>query len=858
MSKSRGVYRRRDRSTSSESSSSRQGRDRLRSKSRSRSRTRSSVRSSERDKKTFGNITNSKDPKDIDSRVFIGNLGTEEISRHELDDLFSLCGKVAGVSVHRGFAFVQYFNKEDAERGVEKYNNTYIKSRRVDCNLAGERQKNQEARTVMDRDRDRDRGSREGSRILFDPYDRPYDRQRSRERSPLRDPYADRYRGRDSELDRRRLLDERDRDPYDRHDPFPPRERDRVDDYYRGRRDVRDIRDERDDPYARDPRRDEIRERDHYERPSARDRLPRAYADFKEPAPQPTPDPIQRPVDCEVIVVNRQQRDYAETVERRLKQIGLIVDIIFLTSDVSLGQALDDVSRRGVLYATMITSQHELHRSVTLNILHGTPQEHRNMPLDDAMTFIARNFERYMQNLREKSLAANLSLATGVELTVPQLLCLLADGKQLTVGELGKVIDYLQDRKNKLLEGEVGNAQLMDVRMTTADDKASTQKLLELQQQQQQQQQLLQQRQQQEEQQQQQADLQAKILKIFNPSGTAASSAPTPTTADNSTANRQNINPFGIASVAASQQPQAKAQPVQPATRPQTSIPSLMDQPVPPPTNVLSKIGKAAESRPQSSAPPVSSTGNAGPGSEPGLSQQNGQASAPGVGINFDNPSVQKALDNLIQSGPNLLKNLGQVSQIVKGATGGQSQAKASLTGPQSASESGYGQAGGLGNSGRGPNVEGRNEGPGGYGGRGEGPGAFGSRGEAPGGSRGGPAGYGGPGRLENYGQNEGGGFGRRVGEDGGFGGGMDGYGGGGFNAPGRGGMDRGFGMGGDPGFGGGGGRGRPGMGPGPGGMGPGPGGMGQGPRAGMGPGAGIGPGMGPGMGMGMGRGRRY
>lgn len=31
--------------------------------------------------------------------------------------------------------------------------------------------------------------------------------------------------------------------------------------------------------------------------------------------------------------------------------------------------------------------------------------------------------------------------------------------------------------------------------------------------------------------------------------------------------------------------------------------------------------------------------------------------------INFDNPNVQKALDNLIQSGPNLLKNISSATQ---------------------------------------------------------------------------------------------------------------------------------------------------------------------------------------------------
>ena len=38
------------------------------------------------------------------------------------------------------------------------------------------------------------------------------------------------------------------------------------------------------------------------------------------------------------------------------------------------------------------------------------------------------------------------------------------------------------------------------------------------------------------------------------------------------------------------------------------------------------------------------------------------QSSNPAL-INFDNPSVQKALDNLIQSGPNLLRTISSTSQ---------------------------------------------------------------------------------------------------------------------------------------------------------------------------------------------------
>ena len=60
-------------------------------------------------------------------------------------------------------------------------------------------------------------------------------------------------------------------------------------------------------------------------------------------------------------------------VERRLKASGLVVDLKY---DIAqpMTELLNSVARNGVLYAIVITSQHEVHRSVTVNILHGTPQ----------------------------------------------------------------------------------------------------------------------------------------------------------------------------------------------------------------------------------------------------------------------------------------------------------------------------------------------------------------------------------------------------------------------------------------------------------------------------------------------------
>ena len=55
----------------------------------------------------------------------------------------------------------------------------------------------------------------------------------------------------------------------------------------------------------------------------------------------------------------------------RMEAVGVRVEIATLSPTVSLSDALDSAAQRGLLYCVIITSQHEIHRSVTLTILHG-------------------------------------------------------------------------------------------------------------------------------------------------------------------------------------------------------------------------------------------------------------------------------------------------------------------------------------------------------------------------------------------------------------------------------------------------------------------------------------------------------
>ena len=58
-------------------------------------------------------------------------------------------------------------------------------------------------------------------------------------------------------------------------------------------------------------------------------------------------------------------------VSTRVRELGLTVDTEQLSPTVSLADALDSAAQEGLLYAVIITSQHEMHSSVTLTILHG-------------------------------------------------------------------------------------------------------------------------------------------------------------------------------------------------------------------------------------------------------------------------------------------------------------------------------------------------------------------------------------------------------------------------------------------------------------------------------------------------------
>ncbi|NWY16214.1 NCOA5 protein, partial [Aphelocoma coerulescens] len=581
------------------------------------------------------------------------------------------------------------------------------------------------------RDARRDRSPLRGS-PRRDPRD-GRDGRNGRDARDTRDIRARDMRDTRDHRDPRDLRDPRDiRDPRDLRDPRDVRDlrdpREPLYDRYRDPRDMRnarDVRDPRDMRDSRDPLRDESYDRylrledyyrrkddsyyDRYKEPEGEylmslllslrlisDRLKREerrreelYRQYYEEIKRRFD--AERPVDCSVIVVNKQTKEYAESVGRKVRDLGMVVDLIFLNTEMSLTQALDDVSRGGSPFAIVITQQHQVHRSCTVNIMFGTPQEHRNMPQADAMVLVARNYERYKTESREKEReeiarqAAKMAdeavlqererpppMEEGVRGGHPPgiqtLLNLLADNRYVTAEEMDKVINYLRDRKERLLRGSTEPLQAPMSRQPLGAPSGSSlgsQSNLPSSQAHQGSQPLVSTPSVPVSSSTPQQELQAKILSLFNSGAAAvaaaavANSGPTASTGSSGSTPNQNF-----ANLAGGQPRPAQMnagnlnQPQQRLQTPNTQIPALP--------------GPSRNAGPRPGAPPQP---------QPLFGQHQTRLPAPGnvpaqrpvsSGINFDNPSVQKALDTLIQSGPALSHLVSQT--VAQGRAGSSAQ----------------------------------------------------------------------------------------------------------------------------------------------------------------------------------------
>ena len=79
------------------------------------------------------------DPETAYMRVFVGNINTNSVSKQLLSRIFSKYGYITAISMHRGFAFVQFNDYYCACAAASAMNGNMIGDQYADCNLAAEK-----------------------------------------------------------------------------------------------------------------------------------------------------------------------------------------------------------------------------------------------------------------------------------------------------------------------------------------------------------------------------------------------------------------------------------------------------------------------------------------------------------------------------------------------------------------------------------------------------------------------------------------------------------------------------------------------------------------------------------------------
>lgn len=86
----------------------------------------------------LSNQTNSQDPQAVNSRIFVGNLNTFQCSKTDVERMFQIYGRLAGISMHKGYAFVQFTNPFDARNACHGEDGRTVLSQTLDVNMVAE------------------------------------------------------------------------------------------------------------------------------------------------------------------------------------------------------------------------------------------------------------------------------------------------------------------------------------------------------------------------------------------------------------------------------------------------------------------------------------------------------------------------------------------------------------------------------------------------------------------------------------------------------------------------------------------------------------------------------------------------
>ncbi|KAE8369478.1 hypothetical protein BDV27DRAFT_165343 [Aspergillus caelatus] len=288
------------------------------------------------------------------SRLFVGNLPTERVTKRDLYHIFHKYGKLAQISIKQAYGFIQFLEAPACKQALDVEQGAVVRGRKVHLEISKPQRNTRPGPAPAEPSRapparrsrspEYSRGgppSSRNPRAPTDRYDRPYEsprvpfsdfrdepthRRRDDYRPPPRSPSPRGFRGRDGY-----------------------RSRDRTPERY-DRRERRRSR----SPYARDRR---------YRTPSPR---ARGYeGDVELPVPRRAPRDVP---EVQILVLEEVDRNFIFHVENAFRNRGLRVDVLVLGPRIPLNAAVQRQISEGVLAVVRLARPNQFSRKIPLQV----------------------------------------------------------------------------------------------------------------------------------------------------------------------------------------------------------------------------------------------------------------------------------------------------------------------------------------------------------------------------------------------------------------------------------------------------------------------------------------------------------
>lgn len=250
----------------------------------------------------------------IGSRLFVGNLPSEKVTKRDLFHRFHKYGKLAQISIKQAYGFVQYHDAQSCKAALDGEQGVELRGRKVHLEISKPQKNTKNANQQSNRNQTQNQNQNQNQN-------------RRRSRSPQRRTYSD-YRDEPS----------RRRDPYRTRSPSP-----------RGYR--RDSRDDRRSPMI-----------------STYGATPQPAYDDEASLPYPRRDPRYVP-DVQIIVLDTGvNQAFVNWVEDGLRRKGLSAASTWLNSRTPLAAVVKRQIMEGVQAVVKVGSEHQTRSKIPLQV----------------------------------------------------------------------------------------------------------------------------------------------------------------------------------------------------------------------------------------------------------------------------------------------------------------------------------------------------------------------------------------------------------------------------------------------------------------------------------------------------------